>query len=254
MVRGLEKFKSYFNDFTDRYILIGGTAAALSMEEVAGTFRATKDLDIVLTVETLDTAFTKIFWNFIKDGGYGIREKTVGIPQFYRFFKPVDKTFPEMLELFARVPDTIEYKGEGRLTPIPIGDEVSSLSAILLNDDYYHFIHQYKHINNGLSYIGAEGLIPLKARAYIDLLGRKEKGDLIDSSDIKKHKNDIFRLYTVLSPQSRFVIGDTITHDLTDAFSKLLMDKTIDLKSLHIQGTNIAGVLHELKIIYGLNN
>jgi hypothetical protein len=49
MVKGLEKFKSYFNGFTDRYILIGGTAAALSMEEAAGTFRATKDFDIVFT-------------------------------------------------------------------------------------------------------------------------------------------------------------------------------------------------------------
>jgi hypothetical protein len=254
MVRGLEKFRNYFNEFTDRYILIGGTAAALSMEEAAGTFRATKDLDIVLTVETLDTAFTNVFWNFIRDGGYGIREKTIGAPQFYRFYKPLDKSFPEMLELFARVPDTVEYKGEGHLTPIPIGDEVSSLSAILLNDDYYHFIHQYKHTHNGLSYIGAEGLIPLKARAYIDLLARKEKGDLVDSSDIKKHKNDIFRLYTILSPQARFVIGDTIARDLTDAFSILLTDKTIDLKSLHIQGTTIAKVLHELKLMYGLNN
>jgi hypothetical protein len=128
------------------------------------------------------------------------------------------------------------------------------LSAILLNDDYYHFIHQYKHTHNGLSYIGAEGLIPLKARAYIDLLSRKEKGYLVDSSDIKKHKNDIFRLYTILSPQGRFVIGDTIARDLTDAFNTLLMDKTIDLTSLHIQGTTIAAVLHELKLMYGLNN
>jgi hypothetical protein len=32
------------------------------------------------------------------------------------------------------------------------------------------------------------------------------------------------------------------------------MDKNIDLKDLHIQGTNIAAILHELKLIYGLHS
>jgi hypothetical protein len=138
MVRGLEKFREYFEAYPDRYVLIGGTAATLATEQLAGVFRATKDIDIVLTVETLDPNFSKAFWRFIQDGGYEHREKADSSPQFYRFSKPQDKTFPETLELFSRVPDIITFSGEGHLTPIPPGDEASSLSAILLNDDYYH--------------------------------------------------------------------------------------------------------------------
>jgi hypothetical protein len=59
MVRGLEKFREYFVAYPERYVLIGGTAATLAMEQLAGAFRATKDLDIVLTVETLAPEFTK---------------------------------------------------------------------------------------------------------------------------------------------------------------------------------------------------
>lgn len=44
MVRGLNRFKAHFESFSDRYVLIGGTACSLAMEEVGLEFRATRDL------------------------------------------------------------------------------------------------------------------------------------------------------------------------------------------------------------------
>jgi hypothetical protein len=256
MVRGLEKFREYFEAYPDRYVLIGGTAAALAMEQLAGEFRATKDLDIVLTVETIDPGFVKAFWRFVRDGGYEHREKAKGVqgslgnPQFYRFSKPQDKAFPEMLELFSRVPDTITFSGEGHLTPIPPGDEASSLSAILLNDDYYNFLHDHTRTVNGLSFVGAECLIPLKARAYLDLYTRKETGAAIDSNDVKKHKNDIFRLYAILNPQDRHNLADHIKKDLQAAFQLIRQDVTIDLKALGLRGKSVEDILKELEAVY----
>ena len=52
MVRGLDLFREHFKDFADRYVLIGGTACDLIMSEVGLQFRATKDLDIVLCIES----------------------------------------------------------------------------------------------------------------------------------------------------------------------------------------------------------
>lgn len=51
MVYGLEKFKEYFEGFTDQYVFIGGTACDILMKEMGTPFRATKDLDIVLIIE-----------------------------------------------------------------------------------------------------------------------------------------------------------------------------------------------------------
>ena len=48
MVKGLGLFKEHFRPYTDRYVLIGGTACDLAFEEAGLSFRATKDLDIVL--------------------------------------------------------------------------------------------------------------------------------------------------------------------------------------------------------------
>jgi predicted nucleotidyltransferase len=61
MVHGLEKFKTYFKDYTTQYVFIGGTAYDILMEELGAPFRATKDLDVVLIIEALDASFGKKF-------------------------------------------------------------------------------------------------------------------------------------------------------------------------------------------------
>ena len=97
MVRGLELFRAHFDQFRDRYALIGGTACDLAMNEVGLGFRATKDLDIVLWVEALDEPFVLAFWDFINKGGYQTQQTSTGKPQFYRFQHPQDASYPSML-------------------------------------------------------------------------------------------------------------------------------------------------------------
>ena len=74
MVKGLDVFQERFAAHSDQFILIGGTAATLAMEQAGLDFRATKDLDIVLHIEALTPAFGTTFWTFIETGGYEIRE------------------------------------------------------------------------------------------------------------------------------------------------------------------------------------
>jgi len=93
MVAGLSLFRDRFADYADRYVLIGGASASLAMEEADLEFRSTKDLDIVLTVETADAEFGKAFWNFVEDGRYEHRQKSTGKEIFYRFFSPVEQGF-----------------------------------------------------------------------------------------------------------------------------------------------------------------
>ena len=42
-------------------------------------------------------------------------------------------------------------------------------------------------------------LIPFKAKAWLDLKERKLNGDQVDSKNIKKHKNDVFRLALLIT-------------------------------------------------------
>ena len=46
--------------------------------------------------------FGEKFWSFVQDGKYRNKATNGEKPQFYRFDKPKDESFPKMLELFCR--------------------------------------------------------------------------------------------------------------------------------------------------------
>ena len=252
MVRGLEKFKEYFAGYADKYILIGGAACTVLMEDAGLLFRATKDLDIVLCVEALDTEFVTAFWQFIKDGGYQNRQQSTGKKLFYRFYSPSDDTYPVILELFSRVPDILKLGDNSHLTPIPVDDEMSSLSAILLDEEYYRFIQEGRREIEGLPLIGAEHLIPLKVRAWLDMTALKEKGEAIQSNDIRKHRNDILRLYQLLSQDMRIELPELAKEDMK-RFLERIVEEQIDLKGLGLGNIALDEVLKTLRQIYGLD-
>jgi len=251
VVKGLDVFREHFRDFANCYVLIGGTACDLVMGEVGLSFRATKDLDIVLCTEALDADFARAFWAFVRQGEFQVQEKATGERQFYRFQKPKRQGYPFMLELFSRVPDALSVADESHLTPIPVGEMVSSLSAILLSDAYYHWIHAGKRWVQDLYIVGPEHLIPLKAKAWLDLSERRARGEAVDSKTIRKHRNDVFRLFPVLNPQPMANVPETIGTDL-GSFLTAMEKEQINLKSLGVGSRTKTDVLTNLRSIYGL--
>ena len=252
MIQGLDKFRQHFAGLTGHYVLIGGAATDLVMAEVGVEFRATKDFDIVLCVEALDARFAEAFWEFVRIGGYQNQQRGTGAKVFYRFDRPTDKSFPYMLELFSRVPDSLVLGDDSHLTPIPIDEDVSSLSAILLDEIYYQFLHEHKKEIDGVSVVSEACLIPLKAKAWLDLTARRDEGATVDSKTIKKHKNDIFRLFQIIQPDSRYELPDVIADDMQNYFGAISQELDVDLKSFGLKGLGVADVVSRLRKVYEL--
>jgi hypothetical protein len=144
-------------------------------------------------------------------------------------------------------------EGEGQLTPIPVGEDISSLSAILLDEGYYDFLHQHKREIEGVSVVTEVCLIPLKARAWLDLTRRKEAGENIDSKNIRKHKTDVLRLYQILSPGQRIELPEAIRRDLAAFLMKIGPELTPQLlDNLGIRGVSGAEVVQTIKTVYGI--
>ena len=247
MVRGLDTFQECFKGFENQYVIIGGAACDILFASNEGRFRATRDLDIVLIVEALTPEFGEKFWEFIEAGKYRNKATSAGKPQFYRFDKPDNDVYPKMIELFART-DLILKNSDG-LTPIHIDDEVSSLSAILLNDDYYNILLAGKIVVRELSVLRPEYLLLFKAKAYLDLSERKEKGEMIDSRDIKKHKNDIFRIATEFILEKIDNLPQTVHMDV-ERFIKKLVEEPFDANLLKEFGLNNEELVDRLKQLY----
>ena len=232
-------------------MLIGGAACDIAMTGAGLQFRATKDLDIVLYVEAMDASFVRAFWEFVRIGGYEVQEKSTGEKQFYRFQKPTNANYPFMLELFSRQPDVLQVADGSHLTPLPVEEDASSLSAILLDNDYYDFIRAGRQEIDGLPMVGAAQLIALKARAWLDLTERAGRGEQIDSKTIKKHKNDVFRLYQILDPTSDPEAPETVKKDIREFISRMRVEE-VDLKSLGLRTGTRDGILAEISKVYRL--
>lgn len=57
MVKGLNTFQKYFAEYENQYVLIGGAACDIVFESNDASFRATRDLDMVLIIEALTPEF-----------------------------------------------------------------------------------------------------------------------------------------------------------------------------------------------------
>jgi hypothetical protein len=252
VVRGLDLFRESFAAHAHQYVLIGGTAATLAMEDAGLAFRATKDLDVVLHIEAIDAAFGETFWRFVEAGQYEIRQASAtGKPMFYRFQKPADVRYPAILELFCRAPEGLELAAGSHLTPIPIDEAVASLSAILLDDDYYAFIMGGRRETDGLPWVGEDRLIPLKAVAWLDLKARQEKGEAVDAKNIRKHANDVLRLAQLLAPETRIAVVDQVAQDLARFLVGIAADATINPGALGLPGTQ-AEIAARIRQAYGI--
>lgn len=248
MIIGLNKFKEFFEGHEHNYVIIGGTACDFHIDAAGFTPRATNDIDVILIVEALSNIFVKQFWEFIKAGKYEIKEESKGEHNYYRFMKPEDKLFPKQVELFSRIPDAINFEGAGHLTPIPVDSDLSSLSAILLDNEYYNYTIQRSITENGLHQANTEALICLKAKAFLDMRERKNKGDQIDKKEIKKHKTDIFRLAMLLVPDDSFLLPAGIKKDL-EVFCGIVKDELPDNNMFRAMGATNVNAEELLEVI-----
>jgi len=247
MVKGLEVFGKYFADFKDQYVIIGGAACDIHIQSAELTPRATKDIDMILIIEALSFEFVKRFWDFIVDGKYEKKENGEE-RKYYRFVKPANTEFPVQVELFARNPDLLDLDERVHLTPVPTPDDLSSLSAILLDDAYYHFVIDHSEIVDGIHWASIEALLCLKAKAFIDISRRIQEGSKEDKKLLRKHKGDVFRLGILLAESEVYMLPDQLSEDMT-FFLDLIKDDLPDKAMFKEMGVVVAptNVYYQIK-------
>lgn len=214
MVRGLDIFRERFRPFQGMMTLIGGAACDEWFTTVGLTFRATKDLDLVIMVDEVDPAFVSAMRAFVAEGGYKISERSEGVPILYRFSDPIRDEFPAKLELSSKKPEGFELSDGQKYIPISAGLGRHSLSAILLDDACFGLLQAHHEERDGLWVATATSLIPLKARAWLNLTAAKQAGENVDSDNIKKHRSDVFRLAATLPGESGPHLPQSIKTDL----------------------------------------
>lgn len=218
----INSFIEKFKDYADCYTVIGGTACDILMTEAGTDFRATKDIDMILIMEAKYKEFAHIFWEFIREGGYRFGWKNSEKAHFYRFTEP-RSGYPAMIELFSREPNYINFIPDG-IIPIHIDEDTSSLSAILLNDDYYKFMLTGRRVVSGISVLDTEHLIPFKMYAWLDLKDKKARGEHVNERDLKKHKYDVFRLLQIARRDNKIETNGIVRENIIRFMEEIRME------------------------------
>jgi len=209
MIAEMNSFVEKFEKFPGCYTVIGGMACDILMGSEGLQFRPTQDVDMILIIEDPQRdEFAQAFWEFIKEGRYTCGWRNNPDIHFYRFTDPLDG-YPAQIELFSRLPD-YEIKIPEGIIPVHLGDDVSSLSAILLDDDYYNFMLEGRRTIGGITVLDAEHLIPFKMYAWLELSEKKKNGEHVNERDLRKHRLDVFRLLTIVSGEARVECSDRI--------------------------------------------
>ena len=216
---GLEHFGNYFSDFKEDFIIIGGVATVIQLEQLGFDARVTKDIDMVI-VSHPKSDFTDKLTSYIQQGGYTIQYNKDGQYSFYRFFDPEEKAFPKQLELFAENFDLLDLLPNQHIIPIDKKEIIHNLSAILLDKNYYDMIVENIDILEGVPVANPAAIILLKAKAY------REIGERNGSTrEMKKHLNDILRLSVTLAGTHKGKLDGQIK---TDIMSILEIIDTLD--------------------------
>ncbi len=212
MVSGLETFKRWFEGYSKRYVIIGGTACNLIFAQYGAPQRATHDIDMVIVAEAFDRRFYERFVEFVQAGNYQHKNKAERY-ELYRFESPSDVSFPPKIELLSKRPENLAglETALGRFQAI---DASGSLSAILLDDDYYKLLDDGIEEIDGLPVLSLEYLPVFKIHAWANLSADKAAGKPVHSDEINKHRRDVLRLCALFAPGSHVDLPKSIRFEI----------------------------------------
>lgn len=227
-MEGLDKFREAFETFSDNYVIIGGTACEITMQNTVVQPRATHDIDMIVIVERMNAEYGERFWRFIREAGYHPEKHCTNQSESpkYELYRFVDGKpgYPQMIELLSRHPDALGAPTGLLIEPLPVDENVSSLSAIIMDDDFYHFTIEHSMLTDGIRHADSAALIALKARAYLNLVSDKDNGKHVNTRDIKKHRSDILKNTILMDPNEVVAAPSTIVECVREFISSIRND------------------------------
>jgi len=101
------------------------------------------------------------------------------------------------------------------MTRVPVEEQAASLSAIILDDEYYRYLLNGVSCTEEVSHIIADRLVPLKAHAWLNKKAQVEQGFQVDGRDLKKHFRDVIALAPLLR-EGMVKLPERVAHDMAE--------------------------------------
>ena len=243
-IAGLRHFEAYFEEYKDQYVIVGGFATLMLLErELPNHGKATHDIDLVLLTSPSREMANRLK-SYIREGGYTIQKGQQERYRYYRFIDPKAEGYAKEIELFTSEVYGIELDEGQRIVPIDPEEGLYSLSAIILDLEYFDMIkHNIEEIE-GVPYSNTLATMLLKMSAVYDLYHRGDE-------KWKKHRRDILKLALLLTGEERIELTGRMIEDLSFFKEHVegLEPKTIRQivgKGVSVEKTDVLRLLQEV--------
>lgn len=128
--------------------------------------------------------------------------------------------------------------------------KIRSLSAIVLDDDYYHLIQMNRVVIKEISVLSLEFIVILKIKAYLDLSELKKQGVDIKSSHIRKHRSDVLKIVReMMMIEVHSQLCDAVKSDV-QCFIQMINDDIQSNVNLGIRPIVVKGILKKINLIF----
>ena len=221
---GLSHFQKYCKEFDEQYVVVGGFATIMLLDEELGEGhgKATFDIDLVLLTNN-SVELAQRIKQYITDGKYDIQVGEKEQYKYYRFNNPKEENFAKEIELFASNENKLELDDKQRILPIDPEEGLYSLSAIMLDPEYFEMIKNNVNKSGAAPCTNTQATIMLKMSAFYDLKKREDKKK-------KKHRRDILKLSLLLTGEEEIKLVGRMKEDF-DSFIQHLKEE-LDQKSI----------------------
>lgn len=190
--------------------------------EFEGHGKATFDIDLVLLTNN-SVEISQRIKQYINDGEYKIQIGEKDQYKYYRFIEPQKENFAKEIELFASNENDLELDDSQRIIPVDPEEGLYSLSAIMLDPEYFEMIKNNVDKTGRAPYTNAQATMMLKMSAFYDLRSRNDK-------KWKKHRRDILKLALTLTGEEEIKLTGRMKQDF-DSFTTHLNDE-VDQKMI----------------------
>ncbi|MDE0113255.1 MAG: hypothetical protein OXN84_13370 [Albidovulum sp.] len=188
-------------------------------------------------VEMVNSEFATSIAGFPEAGGNQAGERSAARREYYLFYRPSDESFPAMIEPFARRLDAPSSSGAAALARIPVENDVISLSAIHVDDEYFEALEETRRIVADIVLVDEGILIPLKARAFLGLSLRKAEGENVDRRHVRRHRGDVYLLVRLLPDDGSLALAASIRDDLRESIGRTLGNPDFDCAAFELLST-----------------